>query len=519
MSRISPRTLTTDPVDVAPCYNRSDLVAMIDYTSDFDKLTGAIAGLVATSALREAEREYLFKLIAQKCKVTTASLRKDTKSLLSAVVSRDFDHLHAAREVIKSFGEGNLLHANGSLWVWQGDGVWRRANDREIKQTIHVAVDNGELTAHVVGSVLDMVKTEAHRAGHVFDANPTGINCVNGEVIYECGEWILTRHNRDHYRTAIVPVEYDPAAKAPRFSTFLDEVFSGDPDQTDKINVVHEALGYTLIASCHLEKYFMLIGAGANGKSILLGVVADLVGRGNVSAVQPSQFENRFQRGHLQGKFANIITEIAEGAEIADAQLKSLVSGEMTTAEHKHKDPFEFLPYAKHWFGTNHLPHTRDFSDALFRRAIILTFNNKFEGAKRDVHLASKLKTELPGILNLALAGLARLFERKSFTEARSSTEIASQWRVEADQVAQFINDECSIAPHLRSTSAALYLCYQNWAMVAGVRSTLNRNNFTQRLKRLGYSLGRGTAGTRMIEGIQSRAAIDSLNHYSHVRG
>jgi phage/plasmid-associated DNA primase len=131
---------------------------------------------------------------------------------------------------------------------------------------------------------------------------------------------------------------------------------------------------------------------------VLLSVLAALLGQHNVAAVQPSQFDNRFQRAHLHGKLANIVTEIAEGAELADAALKAIVSGELTTAEHKHKPPFDFQPFATCWFGTNHMPHSRDFSDALFRRAIVLTFNRKFYGTDRDEGLKEKLFAELPGI-------------------------------------------------------------------------------------------------------------------------
>jgi len=360
-----------------PTYSRADLAAMIAATDDHDELTGRIAQLAATSKLRETERETLLKSISKKVGVTLASLKSDAKNFQRVNSTHASDHLTAARGVIQALGEGNLLHANGFLWGWRGDGVWRRTDDREVKQTIHGVAASKELTAAVVSSVLDLVKTEAHLPGHRFDENPTTINCANGELVFENGNWQLIPHAREHYRTAIVPVAYDTGADAPRFRQFLAEIFEGDGDAADKVSIVLEALGYTLIPSCHLEKFFMLIGTGANGKSVLLAVLDELVGRAYTCAVQPSQFENRFQRGHLQGKLANIITEIAEGAEIADAQLKSLVSGEMTTAEHKHKDPFDFTPYAKHWFGTNHLPHTRDFSDALFRRAIVLAFNNK----------------------------------------------------------------------------------------------------------------------------------------------
>jgi P4 family phage/plasmid primase-like protien len=496
-----------DPDDGSsqPEYTRADLAAMIDSTADFDELTGRIATLIATSNLREAERELLHKQLAKKSKISIDSLRRDAKSFQQGNVTVNSEHLHAARAVIREYGEGDLLHANGYLWGWRGIGVWQRIDDRETKQVIHSVAANKELTANIVGSVLDMVKTESHRAGHRFDQNTNSINCANGELIFQNDIWNLVPHDREHYCTTMIPIAYDASAQAPRFCSFLEEIFEGDPDKDDKIKVVLEALGYTLIPSCHLEKFFMLIGVGANGKSVLLNIVAALVGREHACAVQPSQFENRFQRGHLQGRLANIITEIAEGAEMADAQLKSLVSGEMTTAEHKHKDPFDFVPYAKHWFGTNHLPHTRDFSDALFRRAIILTFNNKFVGEKCDVHLAEALRSELPGILNLALAGLKRLIENNAFTECGSSADIARQWRMEADQVAQFVGDDCDTGPKCRATSSELYLYYLNWANSAGVRRTLNRNNFTNRLTRLGFVPVRGAGGIRMIQGVQAR--------------
>jgi putative DNA primase/helicase len=74
---------------------------------------------------------------------------------------------------------------------------------------------------------------------------------------------------------------------------------------------------------------------------------------------------------------------------------------------------------------------------------------------------------------------------------------------MEADQVAQFVDESCETGLHCRTASADLFSRYQEWAEAAGVRHTLNRNNFTNRLKRLGFEPGRGTGGTRMIAGVQ----------------
>ena len=59
------------------------------------------------------------------------------------------------------------------------------------------------------------------------------------------------------------------------------------------------------------ERFMLLIGGGANGKTVLLKVVEALVGSDMVCAVQPSQLDNRFQRGHMAGKLVNLVTEIA----------------------------------------------------------------------------------------------------------------------------------------------------------------------------------------------------------------
>jgi putative DNA primase/helicase len=145
-------------------------------------------------------------------------------------------------------------------------------------------------------------------------------------------------------------------------------------------------------------------------------------------------------------KLANIITELKQGEVIADAELKAITSGEPATVEHKHKDPFVMQPFATCWFGTNHMPHTRDFSDALFRRATILTFNRVFSEAEQDPLLKDKLVTELPGILNLALNAYAEACQR-SFTAPASSEAAKNKWRLEADQVAMFVEDACERNP------------------------------------------------------------------------
>lgn len=422
------------------------------------------------------------------------------------------DDLDLARGLVSEIGGDNVLAAQSFVWKWHECGVWKKQDERSVKQWVqHYIRDRVEsVRKSNVDSVADLFRTETYMPDHAFDIGP--VECVNtltGElVLADSGGWELLPHNRQHYRTTQVPVEYDLKAQAPQFIKFLADVFKGDPDAADKATALLEMIGYTLMAHCSHEKFIILVGSGANGKSVLLSVLEALAGRDNVAAVQPSQFDNKFQRAHLHNKLANIVTEIKQGAVIDDDALKGITSGEPTTVEHKNKDPFDMRPFSTCWFGTNHMPHTRDFSDALFRRALVLQFNNVFkpELGNCDPNLKNKLMDELPGILTLALDAYADAL-LEGFTIPQSCKDARVEWRLEADQVAQFVQDECEAEPDTKTPGSAMYAAYQGWAAENGIHNKLANKAFKDRMERLGFKHKRSNAARNFI-GIRCRRAV-----------
>ncbi len=464
------------------------------------------AAITAAKDLNEVMRKELRKLLANKSGLSLAAIETDAKRFNRVHAQQDKDHLPAAREVVKTFGEENLICVHQVFWQWQDEQIWREIDDRVVKQRIHKVSASRTLTANIVNSILDLVKTELSRPNHRFnEIDPDSISLANGVLCYIGGQWSLRPHRREDYKNTLIPVAYDPAAKAPRFTRFLEEIYAGTTDKAQRILATKQALGYTLIPSCRFEKFFMLIGAGANGKSVLLRVVEGLVGREQVCAVQPTHFDNPHKLAHLSGKLANIITEMPEGGKIADAALKALISGELTTADKKFKEPFDFYPVATHWYGTNHMPYTRDFSEAFFRRALVIQFPNKFYGDQRDPNLAEKLLQELPGILNLALEGLTSLIKQKEFVIPESSKKAAEAWRLDADQVAQFAREKLAAASGTFLAIDQIYARYRTWADDTGIRMQLGKNKFSERLKDLGYQRSKGTKGSRGFRDIQWR--------------
>jgi putative DNA primase/helicase len=457
-----------------------------------DLITEASAVVRECAALSPIEREAVFRVIKERTGIALGALRAQLSQGKEEVSAPD--HLELARQVIEQKGDGNLLCAEAHVWGWQESGVWAKLDERAIKQDVQRALDRAQIVnvnASTVNGVADVFKTEIFVQGHEFNiGNPEAVNCLNGQVELSARRWILKPHCRDEYRTTQIPVAFDPEASAPRFEKFLGEVFRDDNDRDDKRQALLELIGYTLMSHARHEKFVILLGEGSNGKSVVLKTLLALAGAANVAGVQPSSFDNRFQRAHLHMKLANIVTELKQGEVIADAELKAITSGEFATVEHKHKDPFVMQPFATCWFGTNHMPHTRDFSDALFRRATILTFNRVFSEEEQDPLLPEKLKDELPGILLLSLRAYAEACQH-GFTAPASSKAAKNEWRLEADQVAMFVEDACERSPQAYTATSAVYEAYKAWAADNGIGKTVSLRSMRDRLTRLGFGKDR----------------------------
>ena len=151
------------------------------------------------------------------------------------------------------------------------------------------------------------------------------------------------------------------------------------------------------------------------------------------------------------------------------------------------------------------MPHTRDFSDALFRRALVIRFNRKFDASlgQTDPMLKEKLLAELPGILNMSLAAYSEALER-GFTDPESSRQAKEEWRLEADQVAQFVDDACERSALGKVGSQKLYDTFTSWASDQGIGQKVKQKSFVDRLERLGFERTRDRHG-KYVSGLEIR--------------
>lgn len=484
-----------------------DLQASIEDMRRKDR-PGPMIGRIVAAQLERGDEDALLRMLKDQVggrlrdyRADVIAKKKAAGILGDAAGDSEPDHLEIAERIASP---DNLVFTQSFFWGFDAaTGIWERAEDQEVKA--HIAKVCRDMKQAVVQSRVsgsfDLAKAHFFRRVEFDRGSHRDVCAANGVLTHDARGWALKPYRREDYRRVRLPVTFDPRATAPRFERFLAEVFAGAEDGAERAQAALEFIGLALIQSCEFEKALFAVGSGGNGKSVYLSVIEAMVGPYR-AAVALSQLDNRFQRAHLDGKLVNLVSEIPIGAELPDAALKALISGEPITAEHKMRPPFEFRPTATFVFATNHLPNIRDFSEGLFRRLLVLRFDRTFKD-RPDTRLAGALRAELPGILNLALDALGQVFERGALTIPPSSLDAVQGWRDDSDQVRTFTEDCCDVDPYSKLTTADLFKAYMDWAQQNRQRHTLGRRTFTERIVGLGFQTTRvGAAGARGIAGL-----------------
>ena len=208
---------------------------------------------------------------------------------------------------------------------------------------------------------------------------------------------LITRHS---------PVVFDAKATCPQFLAFLDQVTGGNKKLALYLQRV---VGYALTGSTGDQCLFFLYGSGANGKSVFLNVVKDLLG-GDLACQTPSETLMIKRSGgtndiaRLQNVRAVIANEVEGGTLLAEALVKQMTGGERISARFHYQEFFEYMPKFKLFIAGNHKPVIRGRDNGIWRRIRLIPFTVTIPKAKRDAHLLTKLRAELPGILNWAPA-------------------------------------------------------------------------------------------------------------------
>lgn len=355
------------------------------------------------------------------------------------------------------------------------------------------------------------------------NADPWLFNVQNGTIDLRTGT--LRPHQPADRITHLAPVTYDPTATCPTFERFLLEVFAGDADM---VAFIQRGVGWSLTGVVEERALFFLYGErGKNGKSTLIETIMNLLGvcgetsfgyarkvTADTFMKSRNQDDNQRKAATLAGPRFICTSEVSEEQRLNEQLIKDITGGDTLEARKLYQEAFTFKPQFKAWMYGNHKPQIRGTDDAIWSRVKLIPFEVSFAG-REDTKLPTKLKGELPGILNWALRGCLN-WQRQGLNPPVKVQAATQAYREEMDMFGQFIQDCCVIRRDASVWASELWSTYQVWCSENGVREE-SQNKLGRYLTSKGYILENlGGRKRRLGIGLLSNSNDDNHAHYAH---
>ena len=290
------------------------------------------------------------------------------------------------------------------------------------------------------------------------DAAPLDVNTLSGVLRFSVddmsddGAGKIARIDRlkparGQYLTKIMPVKYQEKASRKLFDEFLTRV-QPDKEMRDFIQRWF-GLGMTGLP---LQRLVFFYGGGANGKSVLVDIIARIFGNYAATA-RIESLTGTGRRGGgdatpdlipLMGARAVRTSEPDEGQRLQEGLIKELTGGEPIQVRALHSDFVEVRPIFKLTMSGNHKPEIRGTDDGIWRRVMLVPFDVQIPEDERDPDLVNKLWEERDGIFSWLVDGLCDFLEG-GLRPPDAVNEATRVYREESDPIGLFLTTCCVV--------------------------------------------------------------------------
>jgi putative DNA primase/helicase len=441
---------------------------------------------------------------------------KDAKDILNAHRFADATRDH----LLFIFETGDLLQFASVGWVHapiraaevaakgivaglanEAASLLRQAHDcKEGKDLLKQAQYSSTLQR--IQAMIELAKSEPGMSVSLsdFDADPCTLGVQNG--VLDLCKGVLLPVTPSTLVSKRTNVGYDPSAQYPLFDQFLVTV-QPDPDVR---RLLQQLAGISLCGESNLQKLIFLYGLGANGKTTFIELMAWLLGDYSKRiATEMLMHHQRSPQGPspdivgLKGRRLIYCNEVEEGRRLAEARVKELTGGDTLSGRTPYaKADITFQPTHKLVMVGNHMPEVRDMSHGMWRRMLMIPFNQVISDTAQDPNLLVKLKAEGAGILNWALAGLSD-YRKNGLVIPALIMSANDAYRTEQDIVVEWLTDHCNLVAGASTAKGDFYRAYRIWAGAHG-HQPLTQSRFTRKLIERGHKLD---AGRRNITGLE----------------
>ena len=279
-----------------------------------------------------------------------------------------------------------------------------------------------------------------------FDADNHLLGVANGVVDLRTGR-LRDMTSRDRI-TRRIDVVYNPDASAPQWEAFLKSALvtvDGAPD-AGYARYLQEVVGYGITGESNRPaRYYMLYGAGGNGKSVFTGTIGHVFS----AITEYTSFDTfgpdstpqiRAARADLIGARLVFTGETSAGQKFGEFA-KNYTGDKTVTANHMRGENFAYTPHGLVFTATNHKPKADASDGGIWRRVRLLPWNLKLSEKDYDLSLEGRLLAEAEGILKWAVDGAMDYYAQEAplTNEPVIVSEGTSNYRTDENPLAEFI--------------------------------------------------------------------------------
>lgn len=297
-----------------------------------------------------------------------------------------------------------------------------------------------------------------------WDLRPWHLPVANGLVCLRRGQ--LEPGRPERFIRRFSPVAYDPSATCPSWEQALAMILQEDGDAPrdpaqSLVAFLQRLFGQALVGVVLEHVIVVLAGAGGNGKSIVVEIIAEALGEDLSGPIEAEllldQGKARSSAGpspdvmDLRGLRLAWASETNPGRKLDSARLKWLSGGDTL----KGRNPYEkrstrFAPSHSLFLVTNHRPNVDADDAAIWCRLLTVWFSVSFVDREprtpherpADKDLRAKLREELPGILAWLVRGCLAFQEQGLAVPLAVQEEVAS-YRDENDFLGEWLAQRC----------------------------------------------------------------------------
>jgi len=363
----------------------------------------------------------------------------------------------------KYFNENRVLWepAERKFYAYDDDtGLWDIKSEDTIKQGIsqdilNVGRDLGYPSTQEMRSerLLSAIVKQLRGMVEVKDAfvgkGTQGVHCANCYLTFD-DTGVIHQHdfNPDFYSRNQSPIEFKELDLEP--TQFLEELVKPTLPSEDDREIFQKYGGMCLYGRNIIQRFMVMYGQAGGGKSTLVNVILNIVGKHNMASLRTGHLNNQFELFRFRAKTLLSGTDVpgnflsTPGAKV----IKGLTGGDTIEAEGKGLNDgvvlqgiFNILITANERLKVA----LEGDVEAWGRRLLLLEFSSPPPAKKVDRFADKLVEKEGSAILAWFLRGLVKLLkevrETGDIALSKEQLEKTRNLLAESDSVTHFIND------------------------------------------------------------------------------